>query len=35
VLGERLRWNYAVSLLFIALAVFFAFGIKAPAAPAT
>ena len=34
VLGEKLRWNYAVSLLFIALAVFFAFGINKPALPA-
>ncbi len=34
VLGEKLRWNYAVSLLFILLAVFFAFGFNrsAPAA---
>ncbi|MFI5335525.1 MAG: DMT family protein [Opitutales bacterium] len=34
VLGERLRWNYAVSLVFIALAAYFAFGINrsAPAA---
>lgn len=31
VLGEKLRWNYAVSLLFIALAVFFAFGFNRPA----
>lgn len=31
VLGEKLRWNYAVSLLFIALAVFFAFGFNKPA----
>jgi uncharacterized protein len=34
VLGEKLRWNYAVSLLFIALAVFFAFGFNKPAGPA-
>lgn len=33
VLGERLRWNYAVSLAFIFLAVFFAFGVNKPAAP--
>ena len=33
VLGEKLRWNYAVSLLFITLAVFFAFGFN-KAAPA-
>lgn len=32
VLGEKLRWNYAVSLLFIALAVLFAFGFNKPAA---
>jgi uncharacterized protein len=30
VLGERLRWNYAVSLGLIALAVFFAFGVNRP-----
>jgi uncharacterized protein len=30
VLGEKLRWNYAVSLGFIALAVFFAFGFNKP-----
>jgi len=34
VLGEKLKWNYAVSLLCIALAVFFAFGVNRPAAPA-
>lgn len=34
VLGEKLKWNYAVSLLCIALAVFFAFGINRPAVPA-
>ena len=34
VLGERLRWNYAVSLLFIALAVVFAFGFRPLPAPA-
>ena len=33
VLGEKLRWNYAVSLGFIALAVYFAFGFNKPAAP--
>ena len=33
-LGEKLRWNYAVSLVFIALAVFFAFGFNPPAQPA-
>ncbi|WP_415909199.1 DMT family protein [Oleiharenicola sp. Vm1] len=32
VLGEKLRWNYAVSLALIFLAVWFAFGFK-PAAP--
>ena len=30
-LGEILRWNYAVSLLFILLAVVFAFGCNRPA----
>jgi uncharacterized protein len=34
VLGEKLRWNYAVSLFFIALAVFFAFGFNKTGAPA-
>jgi uncharacterized protein len=34
VLDEKLRWNYAVSLGFIALAVFFAFGFNPPARPA-
>lgn len=34
VLGEKLRWNYAVSLGLIALAVWFAFGVNRPAAPA-
>ena len=34
VLGERLRWNYAVSLLFLGLAVFFAFGFTKAAPPA-
>jgi uncharacterized protein (DUF486 family) len=33
VLGEKLRWNYAVSLFCIALAVFFAFAFNKPAAP--
>lgn len=33
VLGEKLRWNYAVSLLFIALAVYFAFGFAKPTPP--
>ena len=33
VLGEKLKWNYAVSLLFIGLAVFFAFGFNKPGAP--
>lgn len=32
VLGEKLRWNYAVSLGFIFLAVYFAFGFR-PAPP--
>ena len=35
VLGEKLRWNYAVSLGFIALAVFFAFGFGKPVPSAT
>ncbi len=34
VLGEKLKWNYALSLGFIALAVFFAFGVNKPATPA-
>ena len=34
VLGEKLRWNYAVSLALIALAVWFAFGFNQPPAPA-
>ena len=34
VLGEKLNWNYAVSLLCLALAVFFAFGFNKPAVPA-
>jgi len=34
VLGEKLRWNYAVSLVCIALAVYFAFGFHKPAMPA-
>lgn len=34
VLDEKLRWNYAVSLLCILLAVVFAFGFGKPAAPA-
>jgi uncharacterized protein len=33
VLGEKLRWNYAVSLACIALAVFFAFGFNKPTPP--
>jgi len=33
VLGEKLKWNYAVSLGFIALAVYFAFGFNKPAVP--
>jgi uncharacterized protein (DUF486 family) len=35
VLGEKLKWNYAVSLLCLALAAWFAFGVNRPAAPAT
>ena len=34
VLGEKLKWNYALSLLCIALAVFFAFGFGKSATPA-
>jgi uncharacterized protein (DUF486 family) len=34
VLGEKLKWNYAVSFLFMALAVWFAFGFNKPATPA-
>ena len=33
VLGEKLKWNYAVSLVFIFLAVFFAFDVNRPATP--
>jgi uncharacterized protein len=33
VLGEKLRWNYAVSFALIFLAVWFAFGFGKPAAP--
>ena len=28
VLGEKLKWNYAVSLLCLGLAVYFAFGVN-------
>lgn len=35
VLGEKLRWNYAVSLALIFLAVFFAFGFKPASPPAS
>lgn len=28
VLGEKLKWNYAISLLCLGLAVFFAFGVN-------
>jgi uncharacterized protein (DUF486 family) len=35
VLGEKLRWNYAVSLLCIGLAVFFAFGFNRVSSPAS
>ena len=34
VLGEKLKCNYAVSLLFSVLAVFFAFGFNQPTVPA-
>ena len=33
VLGEKLKWNYAVSLVCLALAVYFAFGFNRPPAP--
>ena len=33
VLGEKLKWNYAVSLLCIGLAVYFAFGINRTPVP--
>ena len=33
VLGEKLKWNYAVSLALIFLAVWFAFGVNRSAAP--
>jgi uncharacterized protein (DUF486 family) len=33
VLGEKLKWNYAVSLVCLGLAVYFAFGFNKPAAP--
>ncbi|HQY04675.1 MAG TPA: DMT family protein [Lacunisphaera sp.] len=32
VLGEKLKWNYAVSLACLGLAVYFAFGFNKPAA---
>lgn len=32
VLGEKLRWNYVVSLACLALAVYFAFGFNRPVA---
>lgn len=32
VLGEKLKWNYAVSLVCLGLAVYFAFGFNKPAA---
>ena len=34
VLGEKLKWNYAVSLVCLAAAVYFAFGFNRPVAPA-
>jgi hypothetical protein len=34
VLGEKLKWNYAISLLCLAAAVYFAFGFGRTAAPA-
>jgi uncharacterized protein (DUF486 family) len=33
VLGEKLKWNYAVSLVCLGLAVYFAFGFNKPTAP--
>lgn len=33
VLGEKLKWNYAVSLLCLAFAVFFAFAFNRPVSP--
>jgi uncharacterized protein (DUF486 family) len=33
VLGEKLKWNYAVSLVCLGLAVYFAFGFSKTAAP--
>jgi len=33
VLGEKLKWNYAVSLACLGLAVYFAFGFNKPATP--
>ncbi len=35
VLGEKLRWNYAVSLFCLGLAVWFAFGFGRPGSGAT
>ena len=34
VLGEKLKWNYALSLVCLALAAWFAFGFNRPATPA-
>jgi uncharacterized protein len=34
VLDEKLKWNYALSLVCLGLAVYFAFGINRPAVPA-
>jgi uncharacterized protein (DUF486 family) len=34
VLGEKLKWNYAVSLFCLALAAWFAFGVNRAPAPA-
>jgi uncharacterized protein (DUF486 family) len=33
VLGEKLKWNYALSLCCLALAAWFAFGVNRPPAP--
>lgn len=35
VLGEKLKWNYALSLLCLAMAVFFAFGVNRTVPPSS
>jgi len=35
VLGEKLKWNYALSLVCLAMAVYFAFGFNRTAPPAS